>query len=91
MSGDAIVLCSLITSLPAGLVLIMSANSQLSSALLSSLLPCPQLASLPPQKKKKYSSQQIFHSGIKTYSSVFTTISENVCQHSFTVLSVQLV
>ena len=49
-SGDAIVLCSLITSLPPGLVPIMSANSQLSSALLSSPLPCPQLASLLPLK-----------------------------------------
>lgn len=50
MSGDAIVLRSLITSQPAGLVPIMCANSQLSSALLSSPLPCPQLASLSPQK-----------------------------------------
>lgn len=49
MSGDAIVLCSLITSLPAGLVPIMSASSQLSSALLSFPLPCPQLASFSPQ------------------------------------------
>lgn len=49
-SGDAIVLCSLITSLPAGLVPIMSANSQFSSVLLSSQLPCPQLAFLSPQK-----------------------------------------
>lgn len=38
MSGDAIVLRSLITSLPAGLVPIMSANSQFSSALLPAAL-----------------------------------------------------
>lgn len=50
MTGDAIVLGSLITSLPPGLVPIMSANSQLSSALLPSQWPRPQLASLSNEK-----------------------------------------
>lgn len=44
MSGDAIVLCSLITFLPAGLVPIMSANSQLSAALLPTTLSSAGIA-----------------------------------------------
>lgn len=66
MSGDAIVLRSLITSLPAGLVPIMSTNSQLSSALLSSPLPCPQLASLPPQKILISTSISLRHSDLQS-------------------------
>ncbi len=67
MSGDAIMLRSLITSPPAGLVPITSANSQLSPELLSFPSPCPQLASPSPQK---YSSRQVFHSDAQSCSPV---------------------
>lgn len=72
MSGDAIVLCSLITSLPAGLVPIMSANSQLSSALLCLVLSWHLF------HHKIYSSQQVLHSSIQIFSAGFTGAVENV-------------
>lgn len=79
MSGDAIVLCSLITSLPAGLVPIMSANSQLSGALLPAALSSVG-TSFTPQKILISTSISCWHSDLK---SCFCCI-ENVCQQSYT-------